>query len=192
MKRILILFVFIVVSISSCDILNQVGEVKRFAQCDFQISIVQIVNLGGVDVSNYTSSSDFGFSDMLIIGQKLFSGKLQSKLSVDILATNNQTSKAAISALDWQLTMQNEKYGEGKIVDYIEVLPSQSTIFTVIVDFDFLKLIQSENLQSIIDLVMDIENKEKLNKLDILLKVKPYYKSGNSIKEYPGYLNIRP
>ena len=192
MKKIIVLLISITIFASSCDVLNQFGEVSRFAQCDFQISNVQIVNLGGVDISNYSSSSDIGFSEMFIIGQKLFSGKLQSTLSVDILATNNHTLKAAISGLDWQLYMQNEQYGEGKIVDYVEVLPSQSTIFTVIINFDFLKLLQSESLQSIIDLVMDIENKEKLQKLDILLKIKPYYKSGKSIKEYPTYLNIRP
>ena len=192
MKKIVVLLVSITIFASSCDVLNQFGEVKRFAQCDFYISNVQIVNLGGIDVSKYNSSSDFGFTEMLMLGQQILTGKLPSVIYIDIKATNNQNSKAAISGLQWQLFMKDEQYGEGKIDDYIEVLPSQSTTFPVVVNFDFLKLLQSESLQSIIDLVVDIDNKDKLNKLDILLKVKPYYKTGKGINEYPGFLNIRP
>ncbi len=192
MKKIAAILLSIIITTSSCDVLNQFSEVKRFAQCDFYISNVQIVNLGGIDVSKYNSTSDFGFTEMLMLGQQILTGELPSVISVDIKAINNQDSKAAISGLKWQLFMKDEHYGSGELNKYIEVLPLQSTVFPVVVNFDFLKLLQSESLQSIIDLVLDIENKEKLQKLDILLKVKPYYKTGNGINEYPGFLNIRP
>jgi hypothetical protein len=50
----------------------------------------------------------------------------------------------------------------------------------------------SEDLQSILDLILDIENREKLEKLDITIRIKPYFKSGTTVKEYPGYITIRP
>ena len=31
-----------------------------------------------------------------------------------------------------------------------------------------------------------------LEKLGIELKIKPYYKSGSSIKEYPGFISLKP
>ena len=192
MKGIFALFSFLIIFSSSCDVLNQVGEVNRFAQCDFSINDVQIIKLGNIDVSKYKSASDFGFTEMLSLGQQLLLNDLPAVLLVDIKAVNNQSSKAAISGLQWQLFMKNEQYGEGKLNQYVEVLPGQSTIFPINAEFDLLSLLTYENLQSIIDLVMDSENKEKLEKLDIILKVKPFYKAGNDIKEYPGYLTIGP
>jgi|AntAceMinimDraft_3_1070362.scaffolds.fasta_scaffold00274_7 hypothetical protein len=192
MRKILIIVAFISIIISSCDVLDQLGEVNRFAQCDFSIKDVQIIKLGNIDVSKYKSAGDFGFTEMLLLGQQLLTNELPAVLSVNINAVNNQSSKAAISGLQWQLFMKNEQYGGGKLNQYVEVLPGQSTSFPVNAEFDLLKLLTSENLQSIIDLVMDMENKEKLEKLDIMLKVKPYYKAGDNIKEYPGYLTIRP
>lgn len=192
MKKITALFLFLMVLTSSCDVLEQIGEANRFAQCNFLIKDVQITRIGGFDVSNYQSVSDFGFTETLSLGQQLLSGKLPAKLSVGIRAVNNQSSKAAISGLQWHLYMKGEKYGGGMLNQYVEVLPGQSTNFTVVVDFDILKLLASENLQSILDPVLDIENKEKLKILDIVLKVKPYYRSGNGTREYPGYLSIRP
>lgn len=192
MKKIFAFFSILIILTSSCGILQQIDEAKQFAECDFMVVNVQITELGKTDVSKYKSVGDLGFTEMLILGKQLLSGKFPAKLSVDIRATNNQNSKAAISGLYWKLFMKDEEYGDGELTQYVEVLPGQSADFNLIVDFDLLKLLASENLQSILDLVFDIENKEKLEKLDIMLKVKPYYKVGDNIKEYPGYISIRP
>jgi len=192
MKKVIILILVTIIFNTSCDILNQFGEVKRFAECDFYIHDIQFIKLGGIDISEYKTASDFGFSDMIFLGQQILTNELPATIRVNIEALNNHTSKAAISGLSWKLYMKNEQYGNGELTEYIEIPPSKSTIFPVTVEFDFIKLLKSENLQSIIDLIVDIENKEKLKKLDIVLKVKPYYKSGNQIKEYPGYLSIKP
>ncbi len=192
MKKLIVLVSFLIITVTSCDVLNQMGEVTNFVNCNFSINKVAINRLGGVDFTKYKSVSDVGFTEMLSLGQQVIAGNLNASLYVDIRAKNNQSSKAAISGLDWQLFMKNEQYGTGKLNEYVEVLPGQSTDFTVNVNFDLLKLLKSENLQTILDLVMDMDNKEKLQKLDIMLKVKPYYKSGGSIREYPGYITIRP
>ena len=192
MKRIFALFSFLILLTSSCGVFTQIDEAKKFAECDFMVVNVQIIELGNTDVSGYKSASDIGFTEMLVLGQQMLSGKFPAKLSVDIRAINNQGSKAAISGMYWKLYMKDEEYGDGNLNQYVEVLPGQLADFSLFVEFDLKKLLASENLQSVLDLVFDIENKEKLEKLDIMLKVKPYYKAGDNIKEYPGYLTIRP
>ncbi len=192
MKK-LIGLLLIVVAVTSCDVLSQMGEVKRFAECNFSVQSTQIVSLGNVDVSEYKSASDFNLSDMMILGQNLLSGKLKAGMEVNILARNNNTtSKASVSGLSWQLFMKNEQYGSGELSEYVEVLPGQSTVFPVKVEFDLLKIIKSDNIQTVINLVTDMDNREELEKLDISLKIKPRYKTASGVKEYPGYLTIRP
>lgn len=176
----------------SCGILNQANEAKQFALCEFSIIEVKLMKLGNVDVSEYKSADDVGLPDMLMLGQQFLSGKLSAKLSADIQIFNTQDTRAAISGLRWQLYMKGEEYGSGELTEYLEVLPGQIKDFTVVTDFDLLKMLTSEDLQSILDLVLDIENREKLEKLDISIRVKPYFKSGTTVKEYPGYITIRP
>ncbi len=192
MKKYLIFSILITVFLNSCEVLEQMNEVKRFASCKFSVNEVQIKKLGGFDISEYNSVKDISITETLSLGHQVMSGKLPATISVDIRATNNDMSKAAISGLDWQLYMKNERYGSGKLNRYVEVLPGRSTDFNVDVTFDLLKLVTSNDLQAILDLVMDIDNREKLQKLDIMLKVKPYYKSGDKVREYPGFLTIRP
>lgn len=168
------------------------GEIKRFAECNFTVQGAEVVSLGRVDVRGKDSPSDFNLSDMMVLGQNMLSGKLNTKMKVNILARNSNSSKAAISGMKWQLFMKNTMYGNGEIVEYVEVLPNSSTVFPVQVEFDLLKIIKSDNIKSIINLVSNMDNADNLRNLDIMLKLKPSYKTSNGVKEYPSYLTIRP
>lgn len=181
----------LIVLTSSCSTIEQINEAKQFALCDFSINEIKIIKLGSTDVSEYQSIDDVDLSDMLMLGQQLISGKLPAKLAVDVQVINNQNTKAAISGLSWQLFMKGEEYGSGQLDQYLEVMPGHPIDFTVFADFNLMKLLASENLQSVLDLALDIENREKFEKLEIVIKVKPYFKSGKTIKEYPGYIIIR-
>lgn len=182
----------LIVIITSCGMINQINEAKQFAFCDFSVNEIKIIKLGNIDVSEYRDIDDVSLPDILILGQQLVSDKLPATLSVDIKVINNQNKKAAISGLSWQLFMKSEEYGSGELVQNLEVLPEQTKDFTVVTDFNLLKLLKSEDLESILDLILDIENREKLDKLDIAIKFKPFFKSGSMVKEYPGYITIRP
>ncbi len=182
----------LIVLTTSCGMVKQINETKQFALCDFSIVEIKLIELGNADVSEYNSANDVSLSDMLMLGQQFLSGKLPANISADIQVFNNQNLKAAISGLSWQLFMKDEEYGGGELVQYLEVLPAQTKDFTVVTEFNLLKMLTSEDLQSILDLILDIENREKLEKLDITIRIKPYFKSGTTVKEYPGYITIRP
>ena len=177
---------------TSCDVLNQMGEVKRFAECEFSIASVKVDNMGGVDISNYSETSDLNISDMMILGQKLISGSLEAKMQVEISAHNNNAKKAAISGVEWQLFMKDVQYSNGRIDEYVEVLPGQSTDFNVDVSFNILKVLKSEKIGTILNMVMDGNNSNNLRELEIAIKVKPFYNSNGQLHEYPGFITIRP
>lgn len=192
MKRLISLIFIVLISITSCDILEQMNEVRTFVSCDFSVNNVKINKLGGYDISGYTDAGDIRLNEIMSLGQQVLTGKLPAQITIDIRAANNHTTKAAISGLEWELIMKNKQYGSGKLSEYVEVLPGKTSDFDVVVDFDLMEIINSGNLNSILDLVLDLDNKEKLNKLELLMKVKPYYKSGKEIREYPGFIYITP
>ncbi len=189
---IITLMVLLIVLTNSCGLVNQINEAKQFVFCDFSIVETKLIKLGNADVSEYRSANDVSLSDMLMLGQQFLSGKLPASLSTEIQVVNNQSTKAAISGLSWHLFMKEEEYGSGELVQYLEVLPGQAKDLTVVTEFNLMKMLTSEDLQSILDLVLDINSREKLDKLDISIKIKPYFKSGTTVKEYPGYITIRP
>ena len=189
-----ILFILLIglFSINSCDVLQQASDVVQFVQCDFSIDHVKVEKIGGVSLANIKKPEDLGVINMMSLTQQVLAGSLSTTLNVGIKATNNQSLKAGISGLDWELYMKENKYGAGMINESVEILPYNSTIFPVTVEFDLLKLVTSDNIQQILDLVFDIDNKDKLNQLDLQLRLKPFYKVGSQVQEYPGFITIRP
>ncbi len=178
-------------SVNSCDILEQMSEAERFAQCTFSISNAQLVNIAGVDITKIKSQDDIDIGEMITIGGAIAKGELPATLTVNIQAYNPDTKNAAISGLDWEVFMKDTKYAGGKIDKRIDVLAGQSTMFPLNVHFDLLKILSSNSLNDILAFISD-GSKENLKKLDIKAKIKPWYKVGGQIKTAPATITIRP
>ena len=191
-KVLLITFTTFTLLFNSCDVLQQASDVVQFAQCDFSIDRVGMDKVGGISIKNIHKPEDLNPMELIGLTQQVISGSLPVTLDVNIKASNNQSLKAGISGLDWELYMKDKRYGGGKLNQAVEVLPGQSTTFPVSVNFDLLKLVTGDNLQQILDLVFHINDKEKLKQLDLKLQLKPYYRVGSEVQEYPGYIVVRP
>lgn len=193
MRNVLIIALFAgLLTLNSCDALQQVSDTATFVQCDFSVANVKIDEIGGVSLANIKKPDDVGMLNMMSLAQQVMAGSLPTTMSVGIKATNNQSRVAGISGLGWELYMKDQKYGAGMINDAVTISPNSSTVFPVSVEFDILNIVTSSNIQQILDIIFNVDNQDKLNELDLELQLKPYYRVGSQVQEYPGVITIRP
>lgn len=193
MRNVLIIALFAgLLTLGSCDALQQVSDTATFVQCDFSVADVKVDKIGGVSLANIKKPDDVGMLNMMSLAQQAMAGSLPTTLSVGIKATNNQSRVAGISGLAWELYMKDQEYGAGMINEAVTISPNSSTVFPVSVEFDILNIVTSSNIQQILDIVFNVDNQDKLNELDLELQLKPYYKVGSQVQEYPGVITIRP
>ena len=188
----IILVVIITVLGQSCGLLNQAGEYERFVNSNFTLSYVEVVEIGGVDVSDIDNKAGLNVGDIMTLTGRMFSGGMPSRLKAYIKVENNTDEIAAISGMEWKLLMKDVEYANGLIDNRVEVKPHSSKTFPVKADVDLLKVLQSESLPQILKVVFNINDVEEVKKLGIELKIKPYYKSGTKLKKYPGYISLKP
>lgn len=193
MRNVLIIALFAgLLTLGSCDALQQVSDTATFVQCDFSVADVKVDKIGGVSLANIKKPDDVGMLNMMSLAQQAMGGSLPTTLSVGIKATNNQSRVAGISGLAWELYMKDQEYGAGMINEAVTISPNSSTVFPVSVEFDILNIVTSSNIQQILDIVFNVDNQDKLNELDLELQLKPYYRVGSQVQEYPGVITIRP
>lgn len=193
MRNVLIIALFAgLLTLGSCDALQQVSDTATFVQCDFSVADVKVDKIGGVSLANIKKPDDVGMLNMMSLAQQAMAGSLPTTLSVGIKATNNQSRVAGISGLAWELYMKDQEYGAGMINEAVTISPNSSTVFPVSVEFDILNIVTSSNIQQILDIVFNVDNQDKLNELDLELQLKPYYRVGSQVQEYPGVITIRP
>jgi hypothetical protein len=193
MRKVLLISLFAgLLTFSSCDALQQVSDTATFVQCDFSLANVKIDKIGGLSLANIKKPEDIGMLNMMSLAQQVMAGSLPTALNMGIKATNNQSLKAGISGLAWELYMKDQKYGAGMINDPVEILPNSSTVFPISVEFDILNIVTSSNIQQILDIVFDVDNKDKFNELDLQLRLQPSYKVGDQVQQYPGFITVKP
>jgi len=193
MKRVLLLLIFgIAALLQSCGLLNQAGEYERFVHGNFSLQEVEVLEIGGVEISELNDASKLNAGDMITLAGRMFSGELPSKLRARVEVENTAGERAAISGLEWHLLMKDKEYANGIVDKEVVVEAHSKKEFFLKADVDFLAVLQSESLPQILKVVFNMDDSEEIEKLDIALKIKPYYKSGGSIKEYPGFITIRP
>ena len=175
---------------SSCSVLEQAQNVQRFIECEFTLDNIHVVEIGGIKVSALKSPDDIGFLGMMSLTNQLFSGSLPAKLTIDLKASNNNSSMASIAGMEWKILMKEEDFLAGEINELIEVQPNSSTVFPVHVNLDILQLFQSETLPQLLNFVFSDNKAEELKKMGVGVQIKPYYRVGSVIQKYPGYLNI--
>lgn len=192
-KKIIILIVLLIPAFfNSCSILDQAAEVDRFANSKFKILNVEVVNIAGVDVSNIKNQTDLNMGDIMTLTGKMFSGGLPTKIRAYIEVENTSSQKAAFSGMEWKLLMKQTEYTNGSVTNRVEVMPYSKAVFPVNADIDLLKVLQSESLPEILNVALNMNDSEAINKLGIELKLKPYFKTSTGTIKYPGYFNLKP
>ncbi len=189
------LIIFLLIGIfffSSCDVVKQIEELKRFAQCEFSLINIQIVEVDGINLKNVHSEKDFTMEQIYALGQSILNGKLPTTLSIALEAYNPNFKKAAISGLDWEVYLKNVQYASGKLKDRVEVLPQASAEFPLLIRINLMKIFTADSLNDIIALLADRNNKENIKKLELTVRLRPWYQIGQSIEPAPTFITISP
>lgn len=170
--------------------MEQAQNAQRFAECEFTLDNIHVVDIGGIQVSTLNSPDDIGFLSMMSLTNQLINGSLPARITIDLKAANHNSLVASIAGMEWKILMKEEDFLSGEINDLIEVEPFSSTVFPVHIDLDILQLFQSETLPQILNFIFSDNKTEELKNMGVGIQIKPYYKVGSVIQKYPGYLNI--
>jgi len=181
-----------IVLLNSCSILNQAGEYERFIGSSFSLQNVEATELAGIDITDMADNQSLNAGDIMTLTGRLFSGSMPLKMNVYIEVNNINDKVAAISGMDWKLIMGETEYASGSLDNRIEVQPYSKKVFKVKTQVDLLDVMNSESLPQIIKVARNINDEEEVKKLDIKLKIKPYYKSSSGLKKLPTYITLRP
>jgi hypothetical protein len=193
-RRIFYILVLTIMGLmSSCELLEQVAETERFTQCQFSLTGVRITEISGVSFENVRSASDLNLGDMMTLGQRIINGSLPAKMEVDVNARNNQSKSAGISGMDWKVFIDDAEFVGGQLNRGVQVLPTRSENFPIVVQVDLLKMLQQESLPKILNMVFGMNDNTQLRELGLSVKIKPSYKTpSGSIKQMPNWITIQP
>ena len=177
--------------LSSCDVLTQVADqftsVANLANCDFSLKNVTNVSVAGVNVKNLTQGN-LTATDVVKLVAAYQSKKVPLAMDVNVDITNPTTTKAAMTALDWILSIDGTDMANGVNSNSYTIKPSTTTTVPLGVNAELADLFSKKGVEALKNFASSFTS-EGISS-NVGLRVKPSISVGTAQVSFPDYIKL--
>ena len=177
--------------LSSCDMLTQVADqfasVANLMNCDFSLKNVSNVSVAGVNVKNLTQGN-LTAGDVVKLVAAYQSKKVPLAMDVNVNITNPTTTKAAMTALDWILSIDNTDMANGVNSKSYTIKPNGTTTVPLGVNAELADLFSKKGVEALKTFASSFTNEGISSKVG--LRVKPSISVGTAQVPFPDYIKL--
>jgi len=163
MKKITVIYMalgFAILAITSCQFLKDAANtISNLKPVQYKINNVNNFTMGGMDISNKKSYSDFSAADILKFTMAVKNGNLPTSFTINVDALNPNTGLnntisaiATISSLPWDLYIDNALVLSGNIGNAISIPNSGKTVTIPLqVNLDLVQIYKNQGIDKIVN-----------------------------------------
>ncbi len=136
-----VLIILLIFSLSSCDVLNQIGGAIQLSQCEYTYNSVADIQLAGINLGN---GSTISLSNFASISSILTGGNLQTipfSLPLNMDVKNPNQAAAFLNALEYAIEINEMEFTTGKMDVPLRVEPGQTAVLPFSIGVDLKNLI---------------------------------------------------
>ncbi|MDD4846411.1 MAG: LEA type 2 family protein, partial [Petrimonas sp.] len=123
-----VLIILLIFSLSSCDVLNQIGGAIQLSQCEYTYNSVADIQLAGINLGN---GSTISLSNFASISSILTGGNLQTipfSMTLNMDVKNPNQAAAFLNALEYAIEINEMEFTTGKMDVPLRVEPGQTAV----------------------------------------------------------------
>jgi LEA14-like dessication related protein len=155
LKNLLVLFI-IGTTFMSCDVLSGVAS---FVNCKYEFAGFSNPSVAGINLSNINNVNNLNAASMLKLTAGILSGSLPLSFTVNINATNPNSTTAQIAGLDWGIDLNSTNVLSGTLNHSISVPGNGGqTVIPLTVQTDLLQLFKGESKENIMSFINHLLN----------------------------------
>ena len=136
-----VLIILLIFSLSSCDVLNQIGGAIQLSQCEYTYNSVADIQLAGINLGN---GSTISLSNFASISSILTGGNLQTipfSMTLNMDVKNPNQAAAFLNALEYAIEINEMEFTTGKMDVPLRVEPGQTAVLPLSIGVDLKNLI---------------------------------------------------
>jgi LEA14-like dessication related protein len=155
LKIIIVLFVT-ATAFMSCDVLSGLAS---FVNCKYEFAGFSNPSVAGISLSNVNNVNNLGAASLLKLTAGILSGSLPFSFTVNISATNPNSTAAQIAGLDWGIDLNSANILSGTLEHSVSVPGNGGqTVIPLTVQTDLLQLFKGESKENIMDFINHLLN----------------------------------
>jgi LEA14-like dessication related protein len=175
LKIIIILFV-IGTTFASCDVLSGVAS---FVNCKYEFAGFSNPSVAGINLSNVSDINNIGAASLLKLTAGIMAGSLPLNVTVNINATNPNSTTAKIAGLDWAIDLNSTNVLSGTLNHSVSIPGNGGkTIIPLTIQTDLLQLFKGESKDNILGFVTNLLNAGD-DSSSVAIRIRPAVMVGN-------------
>jgi LEA14-like dessication related protein len=129
--RVLIIFFALMSSFYSCE---TISNLTSFVNCQYELVNLSNTAVAGVSLAGLQDINNLNATSLLKVTTAILSGKLPLSATVNVKATNPNTTKAEVTRLDWAVDLNKTNILTGNVDQKISVPANGGT---TVIPFNF-------------------------------------------------------
>jgi len=159
MKKIFLISVFLMFTITSCSIYETITNLSRL---QFKLGDVNGFSVTGIDISNKSKLSDFSPLEIINLSSIVTSGTLPISFTLNVEAKNPndgtggyKKTDATLKAFPWRLQIDNKETISGNIASPVSVPGTgEVSLIPIQINFDLMQFIEGQGYESLLNLAL--------------------------------------
>ena len=188
LKRTLIIL-FVMAGLTSCEVLNQVAQMANFVNCTFNFNSVNQIKMLDINLSKGMTKTDLNATQLLNLANALMRRELPVSFNVNVDVTNPNTIAAAMSKMDYILSLNGKRVVSTTMNNAISVPASGNSVVTSPITTDLFQLFSGESAEAILNLAFKLAGATS-DPVNVGLQVKPYININGQQLAYPDFITM--
>ncbi len=188
MKK-LLTALFIIITLSSCDVLNQLSGAYQLSQCEYKYNTINDIQLAGISLGDGTSLS---LSNFATISSILMGGNMQTipfSMNLKLDVENPNQSTAFLNALDYSILINDMEFSTGNVSTPLRVEAGQTSVLPITVGVDLKNLMNTYSRDKVAKEMSGFLGLSS-NKTKITIKLWPKVMVGNTLIKVPSAIPV--
>ena len=180
---------FVMLGLSSCDVLNQVAQMYNFRNCTFDFNSVNQIEMLGVNLSKGMSRDNLNAAQLLSLVNAISNRRLPVSFNVNVDVKNPNSIAASMTKMDYILSLNGKQVVSTTMSQGINVPANSSSTVSIPITTDLFQLFSGESADAIVNLAFKLAGANS-DPVNVGLKVKPYININGQQLAYPDYISM--
>ena len=180
---------FVMMGLTSCEVLNQVAHTINFASCKFNFNSVDNIQMLGINLSKGMSKADLNITQLASLTNAIMSKRLPVTFNVNVDVENPNSIAASMAKMDYIITLNGKEVVSTTMNKSINVPANGSNVVSIPITTDLFQLFSGESGEAIMNLAFKLAGASS-NPVQVGLKVKPYISINGQQLAYPDYITM--
>lgn len=186
--KVLIVFFVLFLSFFSC---NTISQLVAFKNCNYELVNLSNTTIAGVSLNGLQNINNLSTASLLKVTTAILSGNLPLNATVNVKATNPNSTTAQVEKLEWAIDLNNTNILTGNVNQKVSVpADGGQTVIPFNFQIDIIKLVKKgETNDNIIGMVNNVLHAGE-GSSTISIRIKPTVSVGGK-NVSTGYITVK-